>query len=392
MPTFGRYRVYLLDYAGSKVAQLFPGDDFLGITWEHLLNEPGAYRCELVAETATKDRFHPHYQVLIERNWSDDPANWYEEFVGFHLGEHKRWITSEVDEAYWASLGLSPEWLLTQPLLQPVANVANDNWAYYDLWWGSEPADDLLKAMVAESLSDPAEADRQYAYVSAAGKAGAGVWLCYEGNWDRLHDAMVDAVGEDGGRGGCDFRMARLPGGGYQFQTYAPIYGVDRRRGNPDGRKPTIFSHDNGNIVDLEHTVIWAEAVTAAYGGWQGGGMERAIYLEESVPARLTGSPYARREAFYDVRDVTSPDSIPSWLQQKLIEDGEVDLVTGKILQTDACLYGRDWAFGDLVTVDLPDGSSHDARVVNASGSIDGEHEERIEGVVETWTRTVVVT
>jgi len=389
MAQFGQYRVYLLDWTGNKVAQLFPGDDFLSITWEHKRNQPGAYRCELVAETATKDRFLKHYQILIERNWGNAPGDWYEEYAGFHLGNHEWWVNSDqIDEHYWASIGLSPEWLVDQPLLQPVANTGNANWAYYDLWWNHGFADDVIKSMVGESMVSPADTDRDFTNVALQGNAGAGVWSCYEGSWIRLLDAITDAIGETGDKGGCDFRVERVVGG-YEFKTYAPFFGTDRRRGNPDGNKPTVFSFENGNMRNPDYKEIWAEEVTAAYGLWQGGGMERSIYTRTNAVA-LAESPYSRREGAYDLRDVSQPDQIDAILDQALIDDGLQTFVTAEILQTDACLYGRDWWFGDLVTLDLPGGRTFDMRVVEVQGGIDGENEERIEGVIELWTRAAV--
>jgi hypothetical protein len=135
-----------------------------------------------------------------------------------------------------------------------------------------------------------------------------------------------------------------------------------------------------------EKQVLWANAVTVAYGGWQGGGMERTIYERQNTDA-LAETPYARREAFYDLRDVTQSDVIAGVLDQKLIDDGEKEIVTAQILQTNACLYGRDWWFGDLVTLDLPDGTSYDMRVIEARGRFSGDNEEEIEGVIELWTR-----
>jgi hypothetical protein len=339
-----------------------------------------------VAETTTKDFFLKHYQVLIERDWSSNPAYWYDEYVGFHLGQDEWWVNSdEIDEHYWASMGLSPEWLLDQPLLQPVANVGNANWAYYDLWWDFGAADDTIKKMVSESMVAPADSDRAFATVVLQDNASQGTWSCFEGSWIRLLDAITDAVGETGDKGGCDFRVERTLGG-YEFKTYAPFFGTDRRRNNPAGNKPTIFSFEYGNMRNPRFQQVWAEEVTVAYGGWQGGGMERSIYTRENEIA-LAESPYSRREGFYDLRDVSQPDQINGILDQALIDNGLQTFVTAQILQTNACLYGRDWWFGGLVTLDLPGGRSFDMRVVEVQGMIDGENEERIEGMIELWTR-----
>ena len=392
MPQMGQYRVKLLDWTATPIMDLFPGDDFLSISWEHKRNQPGAFACELVGETATHERFVKHYQVLIERNWGNEPGDWYEEFSGFFLGYTERWPTDTVDKHFWTALGLSPEWLADQPLLQPVANTGNSQFAFYDLWWNHGAADDTAKLMFAESAVSPATViidsttiDRTFTNVTVEGDEGEGVWSCYEGSWVRCLDAIVDSIGEDGTKGNCDFRIERVSGG-YQFNTYSPYFGTDRRRGNDAGNKPTIFSFDNGNMKNPERQVLWADAVTAAYGGWQGGEMQRTIYYQENATA-LAETPYARREGFYDVREVPQGDTVDGILQQKLIDDGEKELVSAEILQTDACLYGRDWWYGDLVTLDLPDGSTYDMRVIEVRGRISGDNEEEIEGVIELWDR-----
>jgi len=61
--------------------------------------------------------------------------------------------------------------------------------------------------------------------------------------------------------------------------------------------------------------------------------------------------------------------------------------VTADILQTEHCLYGRDWWLGDLVTLELW-GRSYDVRITSVDGQIDGESEETISAKVELWTRS----
>ncbi|GAG46538.1 unnamed protein product, partial [marine sediment metagenome] len=160
MPQFGQYRIYLLDWNAAKTTRLFPGKDFLSISWQHRRNNYGAYTLNIVAETGTKDLFYPHYQVLIERNYGNDPTKWVEEYVGFHLGQHEWWLTDqEVDEHYWSSIGRSAEWLLTQPQLQPKVNEGNANWEYYDRWANHGYSDDVIKSMVGENLTSPVDTE-----------------------------------------------------------------------------------------------------------------------------------------------------------------------------------------------------------------------------------------
>ena len=389
MPEFADYNVWLLDHQAEKTGgQLFPGDDFLSIAWQRKLNGSGVYRLELVAETATKDRFIIDYQVLIERNITGNMADWYEEFVGFHLDEEEWYETDDTDAHYWASICMSSEHLVDKPLLQPLRNTGNDNWMRYDTWWAFDTADNVIKLMVGENMVDAVDEDRNFSQVSVAGNEGAGEQGCYDGSWVRLLDAIEDTIGEDGQRGKTDWRIERIEGG-YQFRTYSPWYGTDRREDNADGVKPTVFSLELGNMRNPRRSVIRHAEVTAAYGGWQGGGMERTIYLEENATAQAE-SPYRRREEFYDLRDVTTPDSVSGILQQKLVDDGKVEQVEFELVQTGATLYGRDWNLGDLCTARVF-GSTYDVRITEVLGRLDAENEEIIEGRAELWTRGDVV-
>lgn len=376
MPTFSAYEIWLCDWTGAQVA-LLSGPGLVSLEWQHVLNGPGVYRLELVAETSTPALFKIDYGVRVMRDYG---AGLYEEYYGFHL-DSEEWLQSgEVDEHYWASAGMSPEWLLDQPLVQPVPSP-NPNYDTYDLWWANGPADDVMKQMVSESMGGGAATDRQFSYVTVQGNTGQGVSSSYEARYDRLLEVLQDMAGE---RGGADFRMART-GTGFEFRTYAPYYGTDRRVGNSAGNKPALFSLELENILYPSRQVIRHAEATAVYGGWQGGGMERTIYTATNATA-LAESPFRRREVFVDLRDVVQADVIPAMLAQALIDQGKQEVVTFTPVQTGACLYGRDWALGDLVTLDLW-GSRYDMRIVEVSGRIDGSNEEEIVGTAELWTR-----
>ena len=400
MPEFADYEIWLCSWDRTRIAPLM-GNDFMGLRWQHTLNQPGSYRLELVAETTTKDDFVIDYGVQVMRNHG---SGFYEEFYGIHLNTDE-WLTSgDVDEHYWASEGMSPDWLLSNPMLQPLKSQ-NPNWVFYDLWWAHGAADDVVKQMASESmgggaLSDwydastykmvpEADADsegvREVSNFTVEGETGEGEWSCYEGRWVRLLQAMQDATGIDGSRGLCDFRVVPVYGG-FELRTYAPFYGTDRRKGNTAGNKPTVFSLELENVLNPRRRVNRATEAVRIYGGWQGGGMERQIYMVENAAA-MAESPYRRRELFLDLRDVSSPDTIPAILRQALIDYGKQEIVTFDPIQTNACMYGQDWSLGDLVTLELW-GGEYDMRITEAIGEVNGEVEERITGKAELWTRS----
>ncbi|HUW08331.1 MAG TPA: hypothetical protein VM537_01320 [Anaerolineae bacterium] len=386
MPQFADYRISLLGHDTTEVKRLFPGNDFQSIAWQHSLNDPGVFRLELVAETTTKDEFVVDYQVFIERNATGNEEDWKEEFTGFHHDDEEWYESDRVDEHYWASMGQSPEWLIDQPLLQPLMNVGNGNWAFYDMWWQHGFADNVVKLMVAEQMTASPDADRNFTHMIVEGDASAGTVSCFQGSYVRLLDAVRDTIGEDGSRGNCDFAVVKVAGG-YEFRTYAPFKGTDRRVGHAEeaGIKPTIFSLDNENMLNPRLQTIRHGEVTVAIGGWQGGGMQRGIYQQENAAA-LAESPYRRREQFYDLRDLVQPDVIEAYLRQKLNDDGKKEILTFNLIQSNACLYRRDFEMGDLCTA-IAFGKTFDVRVTDVVGRLSGDNEEEIDGLAQSWSR-----
>jgi len=377
MPQFAEYELWLCDWTGASIVSL-SGPDLVSLEWQHVLNGPGVFKLTLVAETGTRDEFIVDYGVQIMR---DAGAGFYEEFYGFYHDPDEWLASGNVDEHYWSASGMSAEWLLDQPLLQPMLN-ANPNYTRYDLWWAHGAADDVMKRMVAESMGLDAEVARQFSNFTVQGDTGAGIWDCYEGYWDRLLESVQALSGE---RGATDFRVVRVADG-FEFRTYSPYYGTDRRQGY--AAEPTVFSLELENVRNPRRRVLRHAEVTAVYGGWQGGGQDRDIYTDTN-PTALAESPFRRREAFEDISDVTQAEAIPGILAQMLVDQGQLVEVSFELIQTADCLYGVHWRLGDLVTLELW-GGTYDMRIVEVNGRISGPdsaQDEEIVGVAELWTR-----
>lgn len=389
MPTFAEYQLSLVDWTGEQVDDLW-SSDFVSFLWEHRLNGPGACELDLVAETDTKDQFVVDYGVKLNRNHGD---GWYTEFYGIHLDDDERLTSGDVDEHYWTSLGLGPDHFLDQPLLWPLReNVEPDPYAvggsevlsWHETWWMYAALDDVMKQMVSESMGPDADADRQFANIAIQGQVGAGVWDAFEDRYPRLLAALQGLSGE---RSLTDFRLEPVAGG-FEFRTYSPYYGTDRRQGHHPS--PTVFSLDNGNMLNPRRRTIRRQQTTVAIGGWEGGGAERTVEVLTD-PAGLALSPYRRREVFVDLRDLVSEDSIAARLAQTLEDGAQVTQISFNPLQTAGCLYRRDWALGDLCSAELW-GEEYDVRIVRVGGRLDGRDEEVIAGEIELWTREEVVT
>lgn len=378
MSQFASYELWLCDWTGEQIAYL-SGNDLVSFSWQHKLNDAGVCRFQCVAETVTKDLFRKHYGMKLMRDYG---SGFYEEYYGFAI-DTEEWLTSnQVDEHYFAVLGMSPEWLLDQPLLQPVPDTGV-GYIMYDKWWQYGPADDVVKLMVSESMGAGAYPTRQFANFIVQGDTGLGANASYEGRYVRLLDAIKSVVGENAL---TDFRVVRVPGG-FEFRTYSPFYGTDRRRGY--STQPTIFSTALQNVLNPVRKVTTSQAATAIYIGWTGSGSQQDVYpLGDwngyTDPVALAESPYSRRELYIDGSGIDSSDSIAAYAAQELIDQGTIETVLFDPIQTNSCLYPLHWGIGDLVTLDLW-GKSYDMRITEIGGSIDGQNEEQIIGKAEIW-------
>lgn len=377
MPNFATYELWLCDWTGAQIAYL-SGTDLVSFSWQLRLNEPGTFRYEVVAETDKQSLFKIDYILKLLRDYG---AGLYEEFVGFHLNSEE-WLTQN-DEHYWASYGLGPEWMLDQPLLQPLP-TPNPDFPRYETWWMHGPADDVMKAMVSESMGSAAATPRQFTYLAIEGNNSAGAVSCYDGRYVRLLQALQSIADE---RGETDFKVVRLPSGGFEFRTYCPRYGTDRRRGY--AVVPTVFSLELQNVGEPRRTIKRSTEVTVAIGGWEGSEQDQELFERLNATA-LAESPYRRREQYYDMSNVVQSDIVNGMLDQYLIDDGKLEAVQFTPLQTNACLYGRDWNLGDLVTLELWN-YEYDMRITEVNGRISGENEEEIVAVAELmWEGNVI--
>jgi hypothetical protein len=336
----------------------------MSFSWQIKVNDMGAFRYVVVAETGTKDLFQVDYAFKLLRDYG---AGEYEEYYGFGLDTDETLTSGNVSEHYFSVSGFDPDWLLNQPILLPVLGC--------DQWAASGPADDLMKAMVQESIVDPIDVTRKLANFTAEGNMGLGLYTQVSSRYTRLLSTIQELAGT---LTGTDFRVVRAPGG-FDFRTYCPYYGTDRRRGQ---HNMTLFSPELGNVINLSRKVARSKEIQILYGGWEGVGGERTVYtMTNPVPVL---SPYRRREEWVDIRDSATFSGVYSALDG-VFDSQVIETVTFDAVQTEGCVYGRDWECGDLVTLDLWD-DSYSVRIVEVDGAIDGANEETIVGKAELWT------
>lgn len=139
-------------------------------------------------------------------------------------------------------------------------------------------------------------------------------------------------------------------GGGLQFRTYTGQRGSDHRL--VTGRPPLNIGPGFGNILNAKITFDHQPEVTYVYAG--GLGVEAARVIGTASDAtRIAASPFNRREQFIDSRTTDDPTQLADEADAALRAGIPRVTVTGELQDTSGFIYGRDYAWGDYLTLQV---------------------------------------
>ena len=142
-----------------------------------------------------------------------------------------------------------------------------------------------------------------------------------------------------------------------EFRTYTGQRGNDHRA--PGGSPPVNIGPDFGNLTDVTYSHSASKEVTRAIVGGKGVGAAR-VYARATDAARVGGSPFGLREAFYDsFQDTTTPTAEAEALLRAGIPTRRL---TGTLSPTSGLIFDVNIGFGDFVTAQVK-GQSFDAHL-----------------------------
>lgn len=190
------------------------------------------------------------------------------------------------------------------------------------------------------------------AYVSIQALASAAPVVYQQWYWQSIGDAILNI---------CD---ASFTAGTYlvaeivaptestlELRTYTGQRGQDRRF---TGGNSLLFTAANGNLANGVLTVDAINEVTAAVAG--GPNRDSGLTIRGSVDlARMGESPLGRIEAFVDDAGGTNTDinAIQGDADAAVRAGRPVIQATGDLVDTDTCVRGVHYNFGDIVTVEV---------------------------------------
>lgn len=250
-------------------------------------------------------------------------------------------------------------------------------------------AETIMKEFVRESAIEPENAERVIVGLSNQEDVGYGNIAEYSARYTQL-PTVLKRLAE---QGGVDFGVIRpdtAPRGTFEF-VVLPIWGVDRRVGNIDGRPPIIFSTGLGNMVIPIFSRNSSEEINYVYVGGQGQGLDRRV-IEMGNDAAIGRSPWNRREDFLDARQESTDEGLITSGMSELETRKVRESLTFDVRQTESVRWNRDWGLGDIIT-SYHRGRRFDKKIVEVSINISpemGEEDERETLSVELKDPTLV--
>lgn len=240
--------------------------------------------------------------------------------------------------------------------------------------------DDIMKAYVRENIGASAIAARNYSlYLTVAADYGHGVSITKAASFDGLFETLqslsqqsfiqgttpvpifFDVVGVTTASGTANL----------EFRTYKNQRGQDRTY---TGQAYSVTLSDETNTLDnVEVSYLFSDEVNYVYVGGSGEATLRVVE-EVSDSARIASSPINRRESFVNYTNSNVSAVLQSQGYQKLRDGKPKKIITAEIKNSDAAAYGRDWSFGDKMTVSV-DGEVFDAHITAVAVSYQGGKE-----------------
>lgn len=327
-----QYAIWLSTPTGQRIKFIDPEADLLRLDYVRAVNTPGQMVMRL--RNSFGQLFQEDSRIEVERRLPE----------GMALDTDTVWLVRDWDEVYTEQReeyielrAVSAMELLDRRI---VAYASGNPRASK-----TDQIDDMMKAIVRENMAeDVTDNDRLIVGLTvepdqAAGPTGS------KGFSRKNVLATLQDLSQDSIRLGTPVYFDI--NGHLIFQTFVGQRGADH--GRSSGQR-VVLSRDNGSLTDIRRSYISADERNYVYAGGQGQGDDRQI-VTVSDTLRISRSVFNRREIFIDARNTDDEDEITAEASAALREWRPRQRFTGKVIDSPALRYGRDWNFGDRVVV-----------------------------------------
>ena len=363
-------------YANTSAAQAGTGDTAVSFEYTQALNNVGWFKLELPGgfdrTVLRKDN-----RVVFWRKPVGGAG--YIAFMGFirklRTRQERNGTVTRIVEGY------SLEYLLTSRVVAYYAGHSRAD--------QTDQADDLMKSVVDENLGAnsltaggrKASASISSTYFSVQADAAAGPSVTLAFSYEPVLD-VLRKIAEAARTAGTEVYFGIVPTSenAFEFRTKTGQWGQDRTSDVANG---LTFGPDYGNMGKAELVDDATNEINYAYGLGQAQGSAREV--QTSTNTTLSGwSLWAVRESKIDARNLSTSAAVLDAADGLLVRGRPVTTFSAELLSVKGSIYGKDWNFGDRITVAF-DGRQFDALVRAVTVSVDERGLETITPTLETY-------
>jgi len=253
----------------------------------------------------------------------------------------------------------------------------------------TDQADDLMKSLVDENLGANSltaggravAANVSSTYFSVQADAAAGPSITKGMSYRNVLDVLRE-IADAARAAGTEVYFGIVPTGEstFEFRTKTGQWGQDRTSDVANG---LTFGPQYGNMGAAELVEDATDEVNYAYGLGQGQGSQRT-YSTSADATRTGASLWAIREGKVDARGDATAAGVLDAADAELVKGRPLAYATAELLSVPGSIYGKDWNFGDRVTLAI-DGRQADALVRYVRVSVDERGYETIEPLLESY-------
>lgn len=240
----------------------------------------------------------------------------------------------------------------------------------------SGPLDNIIKALVRENFISATDTARNVSGLTVEIDTSLAPSGVVQVSYQMLGQTIRDICETSRNAGtylGFDIRAS---GAELLFRTFTGQRGVDRSLSSGNA---LIFGRQFRNVSSIEIEEDWEDSATIVYAVGPGEGALRPA-ITAQIEADELGSPFGRIEALASGSGRTSVE-LAHDAASAIMQLGYTLSVDASAVDSDTCIYGRDYAWGDRVVVVEGD-LSFEVMVdpVKISASVSGnDYDENIE-------------
>ena len=356
------YSVFLYDADGVLLAD---ASDFLTLKYARVVNAPSWLEIQLPNSVDVNNIVLPDGLIQVWRSVGGRAAV---------LEGECSWLIQSIEQRIDQSgartiavYAVHPLWALGQP--GRYAMVARGSGQTRK----SGPADDVIKEIVREQAASPTDTARQLPIAVSQNTSQAPTiskGFAWRPVLDVIQEIAADST-EDGTY--LAFDIVNTGSSALEFRTYVDQRGIDRRF--PNGVVPLLIGPEFGNVGQITVRREWSSEITAVtvLGPGQGTRRQTTTQINSS---RADRSPWRYREFVISSNESNTVAERRAEARAALRAGRPIVSIDGRLLSTQNSLYGRDWGWGDYLSLQSGFGFTIDSRVDAVQVSVTREREQ----------------